>query len=155
MKNITFVIALAILSSTAFGQKVNFTGNWKLNSQKSEMGDQFSLAPNSMVVKHSKKLLEVEKNSEMQGEAYTTNDSFTLDGEECENPAWMEAVKKSKALLDKKSKVLTITSSIPWQDGSEIVIIEKYSMDGDNLVLESNASSSMGDLAERFVFDKE
>lgn len=155
MKNIAFVIALALVSSVSFGQKVNFSGSWKLNSGKSELGDQFSLAPLTMVVKHSKKSLEVEKNAEMQGQAYTTNDTFTLDGEVSENPGWMESIKKSKALFDKKTKVLTITSTLPMEDGSNVEITEKYSMDGENLVLESSASSSYGDLMETFVFDKQ
>ena len=45
MKNFVFIIALAFLSATAFGQKVNFSGDWKLNESKSELGYEFSLAP--------------------------------------------------------------------------------------------------------------
>ena len=155
MKNIVFVIALAVISSTSFSQKVNFSGTWKLSKEKSELGDQFSLAPDNMVLKHSRKSLELEKSGSMQGEAYTLSDVYTLDGEECENPGWVDQIKTSTATWDKKTKVLKITSKIPLNDGGEVGVIEEIVMNGDNLVMESTASSDYGDLVERFVFEKE
>ena len=155
MKNIVFVIALVLISSTSFSQKGNLSGNWKLNSEKSEIGDQFSLAPDNLVVKHSKKALELEKNGSMQGEEYTLSDVYTLDGEECENPGWMDQVKKSTATFDKKTKVLKIISKIPLDDGGEVELVEEIVLDGENLVIESSAYTAYGDLVERFIFDKE
>ncbi|MCJ7615410.1 MAG: hypothetical protein MUO43_02620 [Desulfobacterales bacterium] len=155
MQNIVFVIALAIISSTSFGQKVNFSGTWKINTSKSELGDQFSLAPDNMVLKHTKKSLELERSGSMQGEDYTLSDAYTLDGEECENPGWMGPAKKSTATFDKKTKVLKINSKIPLDDGGEVELTEEIVMDGDNLVIESSAYTDYGDLVERFVFDKE
>ena len=155
MKNIVLVIALVLLSSSGFSQKVNFSGTWNLNTEKSELGDEFSLAPNSIILDHSKKVIDVEKNGEFQGQSYTTNDHFTLDGVECENPGWMGALKTSTATWDKKTKVLKISSTIPMEDGSEVVIIEEYVMNGDNLVIETSAASDYGEMVERFVFDKQ
>lgn len=155
MKRIVFVISLAIIASSVYSQKVNLSGTWKLNESKSELGDQFSLAPNTIVLKHEKKSLEVEKQGSMQGTEYTSNDILTLDGEECENPGFMDSVKKSTAVWDKKTKVLKIISKIPMEDGTDVDITEEMTMDGENLILESTASSSYGDLVERFVFDKQ
>jgi hypothetical protein len=84
MKNIAFIVALALLSTAGFSQKVDFSGDWKFNSDKSEQGSQFSLAPNSLVVKHTKKTLEMERNSTWDGQDLTTKDFFTLDGTEVE-----------------------------------------------------------------------
>ena len=75
MKNIIFVIALAFLSASSFGQKVNFSGEWKLNEEKSELGDQFSLAPQSLKIVHTKKTLDLEKHAEMQGQELYMKDS--------------------------------------------------------------------------------
>ncbi len=155
MRNLVFSIALLLAVSSSYSQKVNFSGSWKINEELSEMGDQFSLAPNSIVLKHSRKTLEFEKNSSFQGQDYTTNDVFTLDGKECENPGWMDSIKKSTALFDKKTKTLKITSIIPMDDGSDAEIIEELVMDGEQLVIESTASSIYGELIERFVFDKQ
>ena len=39
-------------------------------------------------------------------------------------------------------------------DGGEMTITETYKMNGANLVIESSASSSYGDLSETMVYDK-
>jgi hypothetical protein len=39
-------------------------------------------------------------------------------------------------------------------DGGDMTITEVYKMDGSNMVLESLASSSYGDLNETIVYDK-
>lgn len=155
MKRLVYLIMLVLISSAGFGQKANFSGNWKINKEKSELGDQFSMAPNTIIVNHKRKSLEVEKHGDFQGEEYTTNDLFTLDGKECENPGWMESVKTSTAVWNKKTKVLNINSNILLEDGSDVEIIEEWGMNGDNLVIEVSASSSYGDMEERFVFDKQ
>ena len=154
MKNIVLVIALALLTSTGFSQKVNFSGTWTLNEAKSELGDHFSLAPNTMVLDHSKKSIDVEKSGEMQGQEYTSNDHFTLDGEKCENPGWMDGIKTSTATWDKKTKVLKISTTIPME-GAEVEINEEYIMNGDNMVIESVIVSGYGEMVERIVFDKQ
>jgi len=50
---------------------------------------------------------------------------------------------------------LKITSKIPMNDDNEMTIIEVYKMDGSNLIIESSASSSFGDLAETMFYDKQ
>jgi hypothetical protein len=40
------------------------------------------------------------------------------------------------------------------QDGGEIAITEVYKMDGGNMVIEMNSTSSWGDMAETQVYDK-
>jgi len=119
------------------------------------MNDQFSMAPDALVMKQDKKTLSIERHSSFQGESFSFTDNFTLDGKECENRGWMDSVKKSTAVWDKGKKSLTITSKIPMQDGGDMTITEILSMDGDNLVVESTASSSFGEMTEKFVFDKE
>jgi len=155
MKTIVFVIALMALSSAGYGQKVNFSGDWKFNSELSEQGDQFSLAPNSIVVKHTKKTLEMERNSTWDGQDFTTNDFFTLDGKECKNPGMMDSIKISTATYDKKTQKLTITSYVELEDGTEVEIIEEIKMESAYLIINSSVASSYGDMFEKFVFDKQ
>lgn len=155
MKNLVFLVALVLLSTTAFAQKVNFSGSWKFNSDLSLQGDQFSLAPNSMGITHTKKILEVERNNTWEGQDYTTNDVFTLDGKECENPGFMTSVKISTATYDRKAKKLTILSNINLDDGTEVEITEEMTMDEERLVVNTFVSSTYGDMSEKFVFDKQ
>lgn len=155
MKKIIYLLALAMISSVAAGQKVDFSGTWKINREKSELGEQFSMAPNSIVVDQTKKELSIQRNSSFQGQDFTTTDKLTLDGKECENVGIMDMVKKSTVTWNEDKKSLKIKSTIELQDGSEMTIIENLSMDGGNLVLNTSASSSWGDMSEVFVFDKE
>jgi hypothetical protein len=153
MKNLFFIVALAFLSSTAFGQKVNFSGDWKLNEGKSELGDQFSLAPKALTVDHSRKAIDMTSMSEFDGQEFESKQHLTLDGEECENVGLMESVTKSTAQYDKKSKTLKIVTKGSVQ-GMDYTLVQTMSMKEGNLVMESEASSDMGDMAETFVFDK-
>lgn len=155
MKKLIYLIAIAMISTMTFGQKVDFSGTWKINREKSELNDQFSMAPNSIVVEQTKKEMSLQRNSSWQGQDYSYTDKFTLDGEECENLGFMEMVKKSTVVWNEDKKSLKINTTIEMQDGSEMTIVENLSMDGDNLVMNTSASSSYGDMAEVFVFDKE
>ena len=108
-----------------------------------------------MVVKHSKKTLEIERNSTWEGQDFSTNDFFTLDGKECENPGMLDAIKKSTATYDKKTQKLTISSYVELEDGTEVEIVEEIKMEGTHLIINSSVASSYGDLFEKFVFDKQ
>jgi hypothetical protein len=154
MKNFVFVIALAFLSATAFGQKVNFSGEWKLNEQKSELGDQFSLAPNAMTVVQSKKTLDLTTTSEFDGTEIEGKQHLTLDGEKCENAGFMESVTISTALLDKKAKSITIVTN-GSVEGMEYTLTQVMTLEEENLVVLSEAASDMGEISEKFVFDKQ
>lgn len=155
MKKILSLVALALFVSSAFGQGVDLSGKWKINREKSELGYEFSMAPNEVILEQGENSLSVERHSSFQGEEFSFTDKFTLDGEECENQGWMESIKKSKALWNEDNKVLVITSKIPMQDGGEMTLIEKYSLDGENLKIETSASSDYGDMSEVFVFDRQ
>ena len=155
MKKIVYLLTLVLITTSSFGQKVNFSGHWKINREKSQLGYEFSMAPNEIILEQEKKSLNVERHSSFQGEDFTFTDTFTLDGEECENPGWMDSFKKSTAVWTEKKRVLMITTKITMQDGGEMTIIEKYRMDGENISIETSASSSYGDMTEEYVFDKQ
>jgi len=155
MKKIIYLIAIVLISSPAFSQKVDFSGDWKINKEKSELGYEFSMAPNQIILKQAKNSLDIERHSSYEGQDFTFNDHFTLDGEECENPGWMDSIKKSTASWTEDKKGLKITSTVPMQDGGEFTITEELVMNEDNLVISTSASSSYGDMSEKFVFDKQ
>lgn len=153
MKQFALIISFAFLSSLAFGQRVNFSGEWKLNEAKSELGPQFSLAPNVLTVEHKRKTLDLVSVSEFNGEEYESTQHFTLDGEECENTGFMDSVTKSTASYDKKAKILTIVTRGSVQ-GSGYTLTQTMSMKEGSLVVISEAESDMGEMAETYVFDK-
>jgi hypothetical protein len=149
-----FIFLAAIAVSITVSAQVDLTGTWKLNTSKSKLGEQFSMAPKEIILVQKGNDLSVERHLEWQGQEFTTNDKFTLDGKECVNPGMMDTQKKSTAVWDADKKSLKIISKIPMQDGSEISITEVYKMDGGNMVIEMNSTSSWGDMAESQVYDK-
>jgi hypothetical protein len=153
MKKAFFFLAAIAVSVTVSAQ-VDFSGSWKINSSKSKLGEQFSMAPKEIIVVQKGNDLSVERHSEWQGQEFTTNDKFTLDGKECVNAGMMDTQKKSTAVWATDKKSLKIISKIPMQDGGEFSLTEVYKMDGVNMVIEMSSSSSFGDMSETQVYDK-
>ena len=135
MKNFVFIIALAFLSATAFGQKVKFSGDWKLNEDESELGYEFSLAPKAMKVEHTRKTLDLTSTSEWDGQEIESKSHFTLDGEISENVGFAESVTKSTASFDKKAGTLKIVTN-----GSAFVQVTPKSDEKNILILSVPAS---------------
>lgn len=154
MKKAIYLFVMLFCTTLVSAQGIDFSGTWKLNSSKSKLNDQFSMAPNEIVVVHKANDMSVEKHSSFQGQNFTTQDKLTLDGKECVNTGIMDTEKKSTAVWSDDKKLLTVSSKIPMQ-GETMTIVEVYKMDGNNMVIEASASSSYGDMSETMVYDKQ
>ena len=155
MKKIKFLLTALLITTAAASQTVNFSGSFKLNTSKSKLNQEFSMAPKEIIIIQNGNDLNVEKHSSFQDQDFIIKDKFTLDGKECINPGWQETQKKSIAVWSDDKNSLKITSKFPMNDGGEMVIIEIYKMDGINMIIESSASSSFGDMSETIVYDKQ
>lgn len=155
MKKIIFILAAFALTLSSFAQTPDFSGKWKLNSGKSKLGDQFSMAPSSIVIVQKGNDFSIEKVSDFGGQAFTITDKYTLDGKECLNTGWQDSQKKSTAIWSDDKKTLKVTSKLSIGDGGDMTTIEIYKMEGANMVIESSSSSSFGDMAETMAYDKE
>jgi hypothetical protein len=155
MNRILFLLATLLVSVFVSAQGIDFSGNWKLNKTSSKLNDQFSMAPHDLVVVQAGNDLNIEKHSSFQGNDFTIKDKLTLDGKECINPGWQDSQKKSTVVWSDDKQSLKITTKFPMGDNGEMTITEVYKMNNSNLVVESSASSSFGDVAETMVFDKQ
>ena len=155
MKKILLLSATLMISVLVSAQGLDFTGTWKLNASKSKLGDQFSMAPREIIIAQKDNDLAIEKHSSFQDQEFTTTDKFTLDGKECVNTGWQDSQKKSTVVWADDKQSLKITSKLNIGDGGEMTIIEVLKMDGPNMVLESTASSSYGDMSETMVYEKQ
>ena len=154
MKKVVSILLALCATLVISAQVPDFSGNWKLNSEKSKLNAEFSMAPLQLVITQKGNDMSVERHSEFQGEAVTMTDKFTLDGKECLNTGFMDTQKKSTAAWTEDKKSLKITTKIVLDDGNEINISEVCKLDAGNLVIDSNSSSSWGDTAETHVYDK-
>lgn len=148
-----FFLAVAILFSIVVSAQIDFSGSWKLNKSKSKLGDQFSMAPKEIIISQKGNDMSVEKHSEWQGQEFTINDKFTLDGKECINAGWMDSKKKSTVDWASDNKSLKITTKFPMQDGGEMTVTEVFKLESGTLVIQSDASSSFGEFSETQVYD--
>jgi len=153
MKNLALILVLAFFSVATFGQKVDFSGKWMLNREISELGPQFSLAPQSLTVEHSRKTLDMTGTTEFNGLEYQISQHLTLDGKACENKGFNDSVTSSTATYDKKSRIITIVTRGSVQ-GSDYTLTRTMSLKEGKLVVASEAASDMGTMNEIFVFDK-
>lgn len=155
MKNIAFVLALVLFSSVAIGQKVNYSGEWKLNDSKSELGYDFSMAPATVTVDHTKKTLDLKTVNVWEGQEIPSESHLTLDGKECNNTGMGGTETVSTAVVDKKTKAITIVTDGSSEGIGDWTSTQVMSMKDGNLVIEFEAASDMGSIAETYIFDKQ
>jgi len=162
----TFVIALsAIILLTSANQTgmvaVNFTGEWKLNEQKSELGefgDRF--APKKLKIDSKNDSLSCERTlTSESGEEIKSMLKLTFDGKETEGVVFGNSKRKSTAKWSDDGQSLLINSIIFFdQNGqtNEIKVNEiwKLTDNGNSLAIESNSSSSFGDNSMKLVYEK-
>lgn len=155
MKKVIYLFVFTMISFTSMSKVVDFSGTWNLNKSKCTLNDQFSFAPSQLILNQTADILDIEKHANFQGQDITINDKFTLDGKECINKGWQDTKKTSVIAWSADEKVMTITSKIPMQDGTDMTMTETYQMEGDSLKIVASASSSFGEWAETYLFDKQ
>jgi hypothetical protein len=112
MKKLTILIA-ALFMALMVNAQTELAGSYKIDRSKSQLSQEFSMAPNEVSIKVSGNEFLVEKKVSFQGNAFTISDKYTLDGKECLNPGWAETIKKSTAAWDKQAKKLTVPPKSP------------------------------------------
>ena len=155
MKNLVFALVLMLFSSVAIGQKVNYSGEWKLNNSKSELGYDFSMAPISVALEHTKKTLDMKTVNVWDGQEIVRESHFTLDGKENENTGFGESVTKSTAVVDKGTDAITIVTNGSSEGVGDWTSTQVMSIKDGNLVIQLEASSDAGGITETYVFDKQ
>ena len=78
----TLLCSIILISAIAISQTPDFTATWKLNSSLSKLNSEFTFAPNEIIIDQKGNDIKVEKHSSFQGEDFTINEKFTLDGKE-------------------------------------------------------------------------
>jgi hypothetical protein len=153
MKKRFIFFAALLFSAAAIAQGPDFSGSWKLNSEKSKLNAEFSFAPKEVIITQAGNDFTVEKHSSFQDQDFVTTDKLTLDGVECINSGFQDTQKKSTCTWSDDKTSLKIISKLSVGDG-DMTINEVYKMDGPSMVIESMASSSYGDLNETMVYDR-
>ncbi len=144
------VLGLAALPAAA---KPNFTGNWKLNTAKSDFGP--FPAPSSMTQKatHDDPSLKVATKMATDNGDIEFESVYSTDGKETTNTFGPNAM-KSVAKWD--GDILSVQTKGQFGD-NEVTIQDKWecSEDGKTMTIHRHFSSSQGETDQKLVLEKQ
>lgn len=154
MREAGYWMFLAVVMCAAVAQaKPNFTGEWKLNTSKSNFGAM--PAPTNMTQKitHSDPQLKVETSVVTDNGDFSNTSTFTTDGKECVNQMFNTDV-KSTVTWD--GDTLSIESKMEFQ-GDAVKFTEKWTLseDGKTLTKSAHFSGPQGEGDSKTVFEKQ
>lgn len=152
ISRITLALAIAAVTMTA-ADKPDFSGDWTMNTAKSEFGP---LPPPTSItrkVTHAEPSLSiVEEQQSALGDQKTTR-SYTTDGKEVTFEANGADV-KSSAVWDGDAIVIVSTAATP---GGELQFKDRMTLSADGKVMTSQVhiTSSLGEVDLTVVFDRQ
>ena len=162
---VLFICVALLLSVCVLSAKegsVNFSGEWVLNADKSDLGTSSggrrrSMAASKMVVEQEDNKLVVEAfRTNRDGEEVSMVTTYTLDGKECKNESDNRTM-VSVAQWSEEGKMLTISSTITMSRGDREFTMEsteKWSLDQEALAIDRTVSTSRGERTSKAVYDK-
>lgn len=159
--SVSMICALLAIPSISFaGEKVDFTGEWTLNEDKSDFGDGPAFAAVKIVVKQEGNTITI-KRTRMgrDGEERTSSETLTMDGKENINEGergtsnsvvtWSDdgtnLYIKSKREFSRNGETFEMNSTEVWT----------LSEDGKILKIQSDVSSSRGERSVSLVYNKQ
>lgn len=154
--------AICICTSATVANSVDFSGEWKLNESKSDLG-QFGgrgAAKAIKVTSADANGITIERTSTNQnGENVTRKESLTFDGKEAESTGGFGNSKRkatAKWSEDGKSMIIDAVTTFDRNGQSmEIKTKETWKLGDDNtLIIDANSSSSFGENTMKLVYEK-
>jgi hypothetical protein len=142
--------------------QTDFSGTWKLNENKSELG-QFGArgVPSKIVIEQKADGISLTKTAtSFQGEESTGTELLSFDGKESESLFLGTSKKKSalKWLADGKEMVISSNIAFEMQGQTiDISSVENWSLsaDGKTISVSSKINTPQGEIATKSVFDKQ
>jgi hypothetical protein len=153
-------VCLSTTAAVLFAN-ADLSGEWKLNEQKSELG-QFGgrMAARKLKVTSGADTISIERTSVTpNGEERTTTEKLTFDGKEIETTIFGNNKKKSTAQWATDGQTLNVNSVIVFDrngEQMEIKVTEAWKLtdNGQALSVESTSTSSRGTNTMKLVYEK-
>jgi hypothetical protein len=148
-----FPPASAVATGVVVGTKPNFSGDWKMNPGKSDFGPVPAPSAMTMKISHQEPVLKVTRSQEGGFGSFTSEASYTTDGQECRNK-----IRESEAIsIVKWENAVLITETKMDYQGGPLTIKARWSLseDGKTLSLKQHYDSSMGEAAATILLEKQ
>jgi hypothetical protein len=162
MKTKKIFIALSMLfflsGLTTYAQKSDFSGEWKLNKEKSVLADnQLFLSGITIQVK-SDSLLTTRVYENGNGEQYPFQENISLDGKDCKIVIFdMPRTSTATSSSADKSFMIASTTTFNGNSGPEDMTAKetwKVDNEGKTLTLEFTNKMSGNEITGKFYYDK-
>ena len=162
----TIAVAIAILfvcTSATIVNSVNFSGEWKLNESKSELG-QFGGRGAARTIKvgtSDANGIAIERISTNQnGEQVSRTENLTFDGKEAESKGGFgNSTRKATAKWSDDGQSMIINAVMSFDRNGEKMEIKqtetwKLGDGGQTLTIDATSSSSFGETTMKLVYEK-
>jgi hypothetical protein len=145
--------AAAVALSGQAQAKPNFSGEYKLNTSRSEFGPMPAPASRTDKITHDDPSLQVATRQSGQNGEVTYEARDATDGTETTNQFRSTAM-KSTGKWDGDTLVITTKGSY---NGGDITLADKWTLseDGKVLTINRHVTSAMGELDQKIVFEKQ
>jgi hypothetical protein len=161
-KLLTLLISPSFLFAfTTKMYRANFSGEWKLNESKSDLGQFAQFATRAIKTDQKDNDITINRTAPgFDGGDVTTAETLSFDGKETETTVFGNSKRKATAKWSDDGNTLTVNYVLNLDfngqtfdvKGNEIWTV---SDDGKTLTVQTNASSPQGDLAAKAVYDKQ
>lgn len=151
--------AVILFSFMSFADRANFSGDWKLNEGKSELGDFAARAIRAIKVdqKETDITITTTRPGFNGGDDVTTTLTMTYDGKETESTGFGGSKRKTTVKWSDDGQTLTVNSVIQFErDGqtSEFKSTETWTLKDGALSIVTNSTSPRGESTTKAVYDK-
>jgi hypothetical protein len=156
---LTLISLLFILTSiTTFAQKTDFSGEWKINKEKSLMGDSQLFLSRIKIQLKADSLLATRVYENVNGEEYPFDENLSLDGKEGKIVIF-EMPRTSTATRSDNNTTILISSTTTFNgnNGQEDMIAKetwKVQGEGEMLALEFSNKMSGNETKGTYFYDK-
>ena len=157
MKSIVYVtIAMLVFGlGTAMAARPNYTGEWKLNAEKSDFGMAPPISQRADKIVHNDPSLQITRAQTIAGGAGTSTYDCTTDGKDCTISVTGAAIKLSGA-FKWVDDALTFDGKGAY-NGGDLSIHEKWglSADGKTITIQRQLTVSEGEVGQTLVLEKQ
>ena len=150
-----------LLAFTSKPDRANFSGVWKLNEGKSDLGQFASFATRTIKTTQKDDSITIARTAPtFTGEEFTSVETLSFDSKESQSNLYGNSKKKAAAKWSEDGQTLTITYTLLLDfngQTNEINGTETWALSdgGKTLVSKNNSSSSFGDLSTKAVYEKQ
>jgi len=154
------IVPVLFFSFTKLPSRADFSGEWKLNEAKSDLGQFANYAPRTIKITQTADSISISKVAPgFNGEDVTLSETLSFDGKETKSTVFGTSTRTASSKWSDDGQSLSITYDLMLDfngQQTEIKGTETFTLadGGKTLVSQNNSSSSFGDIQAKGIYEK-